>query len=247
LGWPAHGTSVSKEQKEIVHILHQDDLVGAGFYHRLRQGLESRPTVGAAFCRHAFIDSNGRQTMISEAELEHPGVLRKFQTRLAQKARIQCAAIVVRKSTYQQVGGFDPRFAYVLDWDMWLRISLVTEIWYEPEVLASYRIHTSAMTGHLQRTGDDVRDIGKFLGIAETYFPGTQGRQLTSVARKIYAKRAISHARSFLRIGDTTAAANQLREAWRLSKSPGLVSATFNYYVRLLMHHFGVRPLRTSQ
>ena len=54
-----------------------------------------------------------------------------------------------------------------LDWDMWQRIALAYPIWYEPELLACYRVHTGSETMRLRRMGGDFADEAKAIPIIE--------------------------------------------------------------------------------
>src|ERR1019366_858660 len=162
------------------------------------------------------------------------GILPDFHLKMAQASRIQFAGVVVRKATYEQVGGFRADLRYVLDWEMWLRICLASRVWYEPTVLASYRLHSASATAGLQRTGADVDDIRRFLKLAEGYFSDGQGRPLMSLARRTYALRAVAMANRFLKSGKTHAALSQLRAAWRLNPSPVLLRGTVEFGLRIL-------------
>src|SRR5205823_6867555 len=88
---------------EWVHILHQDDLVFPGFYQSLRAGAEKYPEAGAALCRHAYCDENGHWHRLSVLEMPSPGLLQHFVEPLVTAERVQCAAIAVRRSTYEQL------------------------------------------------------------------------------------------------------------------------------------------------
>ena len=60
--------------------------------------------------------------------------------------RLQFPSMVVRRATYERLGGFD-RLGYAEDWEMWVRIAAHYPVAYEPEPLALYRVHPSHRTG----------------------------------------------------------------------------------------------------
>jgi hypothetical protein len=122
-----------------------------------------------------------------------------------------------------------------LDWDMWLRVSLAGEIWYEPKILACYRQHSSSTTSSLQRQARDVRDIGRFLQLARGYFPGGRADRSLDRARSYYASRAVGTAERLARRGELAAARNQLAAAWRLAPSIRLVPGTVKCGVRSVL------------
>lgn len=57
------------------------------------------------------------------------------------------SSVVIRKSTFQAIGGFDPHFRLVQDWDLWLRLLHAgTKFAACPEPLVRYRIHPKSVT-----------------------------------------------------------------------------------------------------
>jgi len=73
----------------LVHILHDDDVVLPGFYSHLQQAFENEPTIGAAFCRHAYVDESNRQRYLPILERSTPGVVSNWLERIAVMQLIQ--------------------------------------------------------------------------------------------------------------------------------------------------------------
>lgn len=155
---------------QVVHILHQDDLLTGPFYQRLEEPLRSDPNLAAAFCRHAFIDASGQTTHVVDEEQNYCGVWENFRE-LAYGQRIQCAAIAVRREVYQKIGGFLPDLVYTLDWEMWMRIAIHGPVWYDTRIMAAYRLHRESETERLDRQGLDWRDMIKATQIMRRYLP----------------------------------------------------------------------------
>ena len=151
-------TCVMRARGRWVHILHQDDLVLDGFYRRLREGTQIEPAVGAAVCQHYQIDDVGaRKVLLSRIKAQSPGVLETWIEHVFVGLSFQTPAVVVRRDVYETLGGFDPRFFYVTDWDMWKRIAARFPIWFDPEPLACYRRHGAAVSVELMRIRDEHR------------------------------------------------------------------------------------------
>lgn len=219
-------TCIRRARGHWVHILHQDDIVLPGFYSRLREALEKEVNIGAAFCRHAFIDEKGEQLFLSPFERETSGILSYWLERLAVECRIQCAAIVVRRSVYEQLGGFHPELVYALDWDMWKRIAAHYSFWYEPQPLACYRLwHSSSESSRLMKSGANVADLRKSIEISQSYLPEMIAAELSSKARENWALGALDTARRMISVGDTVAAMNQIREGLKCSNSSKITSS----------------------
>jgi glycosyltransferase involved in cell wall biosynthesis len=175
----------------LVHLLHQDDLIRPGFYERLLAGLERAPQAGMAFCRHGFIDGAGVLTDVSHRERLTPGLLRNWLPRISRETRIQTPAAVVRRSVYERLGGFRNDLKYALDWEMWTRIALHYEVWYEPAVLADYRRHATNETARLRASGAADDDALKAIEVVGSILPSEQRAKLTNGAYVAYARRRL--------------------------------------------------------
>lgn len=70
---------------------------------------------------------------------------------------ISTSAVILKKSIFDEVGGFSTNreFIGVEDYDLWLKLSRAnSSIEFINKVLGSYRIHKSNMSGHLRRQMD---------------------------------------------------------------------------------------------
>jgi glycosyltransferase involved in cell wall biosynthesis len=204
---------IERARGEWIHILHQDDLVYPGFYEALKNGVQKNPEAGAALCRHAYADENGHWRELSVLEMPVHGMLRHFVEPLVTGYHVQCAAIVVKKSTYEVVGGYDPNLKHALDWEMWIRIANKFPIFYEPKILACWRNHSNATTSKQIRTGENLRDIAKAIGIWSRHLPADDGQRLAEIARNRFAHEGLSMATHLLAINDIEACLNQVSAA----------------------------------
>lgn len=154
-----------------IHLLHQDDLLGPGFYERLERADREAPDAGAAFTRYSLIDLDGHWTWLGELERPDAGILEDWLSRIITKQRIQCASIAVRRSTYESIGGYRPDLKMALDWEMWVRIATQYPVWYEPAVLAHFRLHPTSETVRLRKLGETGTDLRKGVCIVRQYVP----------------------------------------------------------------------------
>src|SRR5438552_7567479 len=90
---------------------------------------------GAIFCRHAIANSNGHWIRISELHRESAGLLDDWHAKITAQQLIQCAAIAVRRSVYEQLGGLLPPLHYVTDSEMWHCIPPQITLCSEPSIL----------------------------------------------------------------------------------------------------------------
>ena len=213
---------IQRARGQWIHILHADDTVRPDFYKHALAGIEAHPDVGAALCRTIYMDENGHWTGVGEFEAHSSGLLDAgFATRQFMEQRIQFVQIVVRRSTYEELGGF--RATDELDWDMWKRLALSKPIYYDPAPLACFRIHSASYGGQLVLTGQNVVDERESIEYSCAALPAEQAFQWRRAARKAAGVRATRQARLLWKRGQHAAAWRQLVEATRCSLAPAVL------------------------
>lgn len=193
--------AISIARGKFIHILHQDDTVGSGFYAELLAGMNSAERTGMGFCRHAFIDESDRIRRISHRERRQAGVLPRWLDRIALAQRIQCPAAIVRRDVYETLGGFRTDLRFALDWEMWVRIAAHYEIWYEPQVLARYRRHGSTETARLEAAGRTMSDMMTAIEVFSAHLPSTRRGRLKLKACRRLARSHTRRASKLLNAG----------------------------------------------
>lgn len=212
-------TCLQRAQGKLIHLLHGDDYVLDGFYSKMQQAFETKPEIGAAFCRQIIMDEHGHWNTISTLEQVESGVLSNCLERIVVKLPIQTPSIVVRRDVYEKLGGFDCRLTCGEDWEMWARIAARYQMWYEVEPLAAYRMSSASHTGRCVRTGQNVRDMLKVIDIIQPYLPEAIASKLSTKSREHWALWALYLAHRMIDVGDTAAAITQIREALKCSHS----------------------------
>jgi glycosyltransferase involved in cell wall biosynthesis len=140
-------TCLVRARGELVHLLHGDDAVRPAFYETMEIPFTAHPELSAAFCRQVIVDEDGNWLTISELLESRSGILDDWFHRIAVAQRLQTPAMVVRRSVYEQVGGFDQRVQrYGEDWEMWVRVAAAYPVWFEVEPLAVYRLRSSSLS-----------------------------------------------------------------------------------------------------
>jgi glycosyltransferase involved in cell wall biosynthesis len=232
-------TCLNRSKGEFVHLLHGDDKVRDGFYRALQKPLLAHPDLGAAFTRYVYIDESGNPKDMSWLEQENAGVLEEWLTRIASQQRIQTPAVVVRRSVYERLGGFDSRVQAVgEDWEMWVRIAAHYPVWYDPEPLAEYRQHSNSLSGGAVRTGLDVRDTRLVIAINAERLEAPHARRVTSRASAWCAHLALDSAKRALLAGKPRTAARQIYEAMRTSQSCAVFVRVAVMPITTLMYMF---------
>lgn len=237
-------TCLARSNGRLVHLLHGDDAVRHGFYATMGAHLEAHPEVGAAFCRHVVINSEGRVLHVPEPLAPEAGVLSDFFEDIATGQRLQPPAMVVRRRVYEEIGGYDERIpSYGEDWEMWTRIASRYPVLYEPSALACYRVHSTSLSGRTLRTGQNMRDLRLVIEINRDVLPPARAAELTQRARRNNALGALRRALRLFDAGDRRGTYAQTREAILMSPSPrvatGVAGLLLRIAWRILRRRFG--------
>ncbi len=218
-------TCLAASRGLVVHLLHGDDLVEPGFYRALGRGMASDERIGAAFCTSRFIDAAGEVLGSTEPLLARPGPLPSPAEQLARQQHVMTPSMVVRRTVYEALGGFDRRLACSEDWEMWVRIAADYPIWHDPRPLARYRMHAGSNTGRHIAAAEDMAFTRRAMEIFSAYLPHTVRDDILREARRTYAGTALGMARTLLRDGQRHGARAQLREALLFDHSPATLRA----------------------
>jgi glycosyltransferase involved in cell wall biosynthesis len=220
-------TCLERAHGHWVHLFHQDDAVLPGYYRRLREGIESDPSVGAAFCHNFIIDGDeGRNFPPSRIKRKTPGILTDWLEYVFVGLSFTTPSIVVKRDVYEHLGGFDVAFDYALDWDMWKRIASQYPLWYEPEALAGSRRHDQSTTRKLMQSGTNIAEIRRSIETSKSYLPAAMAADMERRARDYYTRYAVLNAAQLLLIERAARATlAQLCEARKIRSSTAVMKA----------------------
>jgi hypothetical protein len=167
-----------------------------------------------------YVDEHGRRLDAAPLEPASSGILADGARFLAAEQRIMTPCIVVRRSVYEELGGFDDRLACAEDWEMWVRVATRFPVYYDDHPLACYRLHGSSNTERNLRNGKNLDYTRLAIELFSGYFEPAERRAVKRTAFSRYATSGLETARSLQSQGDVAAARAQLRVVWRLEKSP---------------------------
>ncbi len=229
-------TCLLRAQGIYVHILHGDDKVRDGFYHRLENFFTQHRSAGAAYCRYAYIDENSEILYHHEREHEKEGIIPDFLTRLGERQRIQYASIVVKREVYEKLGGFYG-VEYGEDWEMWMRIAAQYPIGYIPDVLAEYRRHSASISGRSFRTGKNMQDLRQVMQRIAPLLPAQKKNKIIQSSRKFYAHYALRTANQIWSgMRDRKGVRAQVTEAWQMHRDFPLAVKILKLYTKMALN-----------
>jgi glycosyltransferase involved in cell wall biosynthesis len=159
--WPAKtnfGVEIAKS--EWICVLHQDDLWLPERGVALRQWLAEQ--LDAVMHLHPvyIIDEHGRRLGTWRCPLpigRQPVPGEMLLERLLVQNFIAIPAPTIRRDAFCHVGGLDDSIWFAPDWDLYLKIASVGNVYYHSMPLACYRIHRNSLTVSGSRDIADFR------------------------------------------------------------------------------------------
>ncbi|MBE8965901.1 tetratricopeptide repeat protein [Nostocales cyanobacterium LEGE 12452] len=228
---PNQNAGISLSRGQWIHILHDDDSVLPGFYDRLQQSLQGCPdSVGAAFTNFEYFNEKG--TVIEKGEVisffgNHKGISGNFWQQIGVTCPLQMPAVVIRRLTHEKIGGYYPKLVCTPEWELYKRITVSSDWWYEPESLARYRIHSHRQTSDDLSSGILAASIRQCIEISESYLPAEYRADITTQARSYNFNYCLTRATIPLNSGNVMGALRMLQEILKLDSSPQAVAKLF--------------------
>lgn len=159
---------------EFVAVLNDDDVWLPEKLERQVALMDARPEVGLVHTDGAFIDGEGRRIEGSPLGFEFPRTeTGDVLLALCAANKIIASAALVRRSCFEELGGFDPAYFGSGDWQMWIRIAERHQVGFVPEPLTLYRVHGENASHKLERIWRDDERLREWLA---GRMPGYAGR-----------------------------------------------------------------------
>jgi len=125
---------------ELLAWLNSDDTYEPEAVAKAVAYLLQHPNVGLVYGDANFIDQHGR--IIGR----FPAKQTSYQKLLRGYVHVPQQAAFWRAELWQEVGPLDPSFYFAMDYDLWLRLARVSQVQYQPEVWANFRLHSETKT-----------------------------------------------------------------------------------------------------
>jgi hypothetical protein len=157
---------VEQAKADRICILHQDDLWLPNRFANLRNWLSVQPDSAMHLHPCYIIDESGRRLGLWRCPLPDgdspvpPHIL--FERLLIQNF-IGIPAPTIRRDAYLRVGGLDDRLWYTADWDLYLKIAAIGDIFYHSTPLACFRIHKESLTVVGSKNSADFKNQQKIV------------------------------------------------------------------------------------
>ncbi|HAX78026.1 MAG TPA: hypothetical protein DCY88_19945 [Cyanobacteria bacterium UBA11372] len=228
---PNHNAGIALSRGQWIHILHDDDCVLPGFYSQLQQSLEGCPdAIGAAFTGFEYFNEKGvvfKKGDVASWFGEQSGIPQNFLRRIGVTCPLEVPAVVIRRATYERLGGYHPKLDCAPEWELYKRIAVFYDWWYEAGTLARYRVHSQRMTANDLLSGTLAASIRQGIEISESYLPADQRSEITAQARSYNFNYCLEQAAIPLKAGNLAGVLYAIKEALKIDRSTQAVANLF--------------------
>ncbi|HVM38991.1 MAG TPA: glycosyltransferase [Sphingomicrobium sp.] len=204
-----------------IAFLDSDDVWVASKVEAAVAFLEANPHVGLVYTDAVQIDSNGKELRLLRAS----GPSGRVTGKLLENNFVSIGTHMARTEVVREIGGFreERQLSGSEDWEMWVRLSLVTDFAYMPSVTAKLRTHsgnTMTNAGAMRRSMERAAELFR------------QSEVLAKVGRRslrrMDANIALVNAINYCSNGDRRESIKNLRQAF--SADPKIIlDARFAY------------------
>ena len=211
---------VALSRTPLVAIFHQDDVMYPGHLAAHLAAFAAGGSLGMACGAAEVIDERGGPVPASVVERGDLGPADRvfppggFTAELTAGNPVRCSAVTIRAAAHAEVGGFDPAFRYVVDWDFWLRLSRRWAVAWLARPTVAARWHPASETHRFKVGTADLEETERLLR-------GVGAGDLRPAARRRLARAYLNRAHGGAKAGDAALARHCLRRAVALS--PGIL------------------------
>ena len=143
----ARNAALARAQGKYIGFLDSDDVWFAEKLERQIAAFEAHPDVGIVHGDETVIDEQGRE--VSQVNMQrYSGHITPY---LLAENSVSITTTLVRRECFDTMGVFDTRYGVADDFELWLRFSARCRFYYEPVLVAAYRVMPDQISSDKRR------------------------------------------------------------------------------------------------
>jgi len=153
--------------KYITVISADDFCVAPSAFDTLITALEKDSTVAFSYSAHGHYDHSGKRHLIRrpyECSYVRSG-LEEIQD-LIFECYVLHSGTIIRRSSYDAIGGYDASMRYAVDYKLWLMLCSVGNVAYSDQEIYGFRVHRSSMSHSLPSTKQSLLEAIECINVA---------------------------------------------------------------------------------
>jgi glycosyltransferase involved in cell wall biosynthesis len=158
----ARNFGLEKARGEFLAFLDHDDLWMPQKLRLQCEKMKANPHVGVVYCNWLAVNENGEAMPLIYQHSQqswwkpkegkaYPWVLMPHPLEFLRNPILSMSYPLVRSQLLRDIGGFDVEMVPSDDWDLWIRLSQITQFAYVPQVLAHYVHHDNQQHNDLRK------------------------------------------------------------------------------------------------
>lgn len=146
---------------EFVNWLGDDDLLSAGSLRATSMVLEADPKIHFVFGSCDYVDPDGDVIWTNKSGPWAVPLLRFGPDLIPQPGAL------FKRSSFEQVGGLDPKFGWAFDFDLFIKLSKLGKAKFLNQTLASFRWHPQSLSVEFRK-----KSVAEASAVRVTHLPG---------------------------------------------------------------------------
>lgn len=143
----ARNYALAQSSGEFIAFLDSDDLWCPNKLEKQLSAFDANPDADIVHGDEVLIDEQGE--VITEKNMKRYSG--RITRQLLADNSVSITTALVKRRCFQEMGGFDTSVGVADDYDLWLRFSAKYRFYYEPGIVASYRVMTNQISSDKRR------------------------------------------------------------------------------------------------
>jgi glycosyltransferase involved in cell wall biosynthesis len=227
-----------------VHVLHDDDIVMAGFYRAYEAVITRHPDAAMVICPMLGIDEATRVTGVTGPAPSVNDVVTDFLSMQAMGHVATTPSMVIPRWVYERVGAYAEGLKFVPDWEMAFRAGTCGPVVTLQLPFVGNRWHGGSDTAQLIKSQGQIMEMKSLVDELIGRLPAADRDRVPAGKYRWVANACALYASKLAGSADNQGRRQQLKWAYKLDPSPARFKSLARAYVAGMVR--AVRPRKPS-